>query len=301
VTVAPGGSAALWVSGAAIASTGRAEFRPVVTFLPPDPCVASALVSAEVVDVNGVVRVFAPPDPCLGSHAVPVSLGLIDVPQGQVARLIAVSLFQPHPIMLQFQFINATGVILSQQTMTVAPGTSATLDFTQPTTTTTTIAQNSPANGGPIRAQVSLVEPDSPAMAFLASAEVFDPVSELASSTFNEREKNHAENFNRTDIIGGLARCPARCRLRQPSRREHVYEEFFVPNLPTHRRLCFVPNAQALGTFHRTRSDCRCTIIRVGGKPNKLGEFKQTTQKSRRFLSKSLCDNGFCPFRASQF
>jgi hypothetical protein len=32
-----------------------------------------------------------------------------------------------------------------------------------------------------------------------------------------------------------------------------------------------------------------------------LGEFKQTSQKSHRILSKSLSDNWFCPFRASQF
>jgi hypothetical protein len=105
-------------------------------------------------------------------------MGYFGLTSTQMAAVYVANPLSSFSCRVQIKLVDTQGMtVASQQTMTVAPGTSATLDFTQPTTTTTTIAQNSPANGGPIRAQVSLVEPDSPAMAFLASAEVFDPVS----------------------------------------------------------------------------------------------------------------------------
>ena len=73
VTVGPGKSTARAIAGP---SAGRMELRPIVKFLPSEPCQTAALVSAEVMDqTTGGVHVFWPPDPMRGSPVRPIGFG----------------------------------------------------------------------------------------------------------------------------------------------------------------------------------------------------------------------------------
>lgn len=133
VTLGPGQSTSLTLSGDAIAAGGRTEIRPIVDVIPTGPCRASALASAEVVDTTtGAVRVFYPTGPLMGSPEKIVRFALIDLAQGQIARIIAVNLDQAGSTELRLRFLDGQGNTLIEQTTAVAAGASAALDFALP-------------------------------------------------------------------------------------------------------------------------------------------------------------------------
>jgi len=171
VMVGPGQSTSFTGLGTVLGSPGRTELRPVITFHPPQPCKPAALVSAEVTDSTGAVRVFHPPSPCIGGPAVPVRSGLIDLLSGQTARVIVVNLIPPGPTefpaeMLMVRFLDPAGAVLSAKTFSVNPGAAAISDFTAPPATTPLAAT--------LRYEVSLVSPAAPVEPFSASSEIFD-------------------------------------------------------------------------------------------------------------------------------